>query len=725
MNYKLQFTLSAFLLFCLSALLPSALFAQKLFSISQNHLSQENVTHLRDQVAQSDILELSLTRNNEDKSVYAVPLSSIQNTKIVIFNEETGGNVMIIPVDESCIEFQVTPFFIEEMRQAILGDAGHYLMIEAWEETSQPEVFTVKNIFSVPVSNDEVYIPKYFYGKKDEVKEALPKDRQIVGIYKQKPQLISAFPENLAHQQYIAQLEEDMSYYIYMFKFPDGTLCTYDEHFNPKQKEKLSRVGNFLEFNLYGVLTETQRIATEYSLELWSEQLAGTQPVNIEVNLFSLGEGVLGMSYFPPCFFDPDTNIWYPYSLWKQKMDTAISSEWDIFIVMNSDYRFYFGLDAAGGMDFVTIMIHEITHGLGFGCYCSPNGNFFYGAPGIYDCMLYKGLTGPCFTELTNDERAALLISNNLYSGRPNSNLLEAHNGVRVKMYAPTRYSGGSTAHHWDNGVGFVNFMGYSYTYPLHTFNNRKIGIMKDMGYELPKIDSNAVWITFYGNGGKGTRNPQPFLPGEEQNLKINSFTKSGYSFLNWNTSIDGTGESYSNRAPITITENLVLYAQWVPGEFTLTFYPNLGTVSPKSKQVIYHSPIGELPIPVRKGHKFEGWRIGYSNVITEETIWEYESNNTAVAKWSVLSAIEDNPDQTSVQIYPNPTPGQLRITNYELLIDNVEIFDVYGRKVYDDCNSYALTVLRSYDLTIFPAGIYFLKITTEQGTVFKKVIKI
>jgi len=72
------------------------------------------------------------------------------------------------------------------------------------------------------------------------------------------------------------------------------------------------------------------------------------------------------------------------------------------------------------------------------------------------------------------------------------------------------------------------------------------------------------------------------------------------------------------------------------------------------------------------------------------------------------------------INIYPNPTNGELRIENGELRITNVEIYDVYGRKVLEP----SLTVLRSYDLTVLSAGVYFLRIATDQGTVTKKVIK-
>jgi len=75
------------------------------------------------------------------------------------------------------------------------------------------------------------------------------------------------------------------------------------------------------------------------------------------------------------------------------------------------------------------------------------------------------------------------------------------------------------------------------------------------------------------------------------------------------------------------------------------------------------------------------------------------------------------------ITVYPNPTTGELRIKNYELRIDGIEIFDVYGRKV----SSHHLIVSSSHHLiniSHLPSGIYFIKIETAKGTVTKKVIK-
>jgi len=65
----------------------------------------------------------------------------------------------------------------------------------------------------------------------------------------------------------------------------------------------------------------------------------------------------------------------------------------------------------------------------------------------------------------------------------------------------------------------------------------------------------------------------------------------------------------------------------------------------------------------------------------------------------------------------------ELGIKNYELRIKSVEVFDVYGRRLLT-----SLVSLMSFETTIniahLPAGIYFVKISTEAGVAMRKVVK-
>jgi hypothetical protein len=73
------------------------------------------------------------------------------------------------------------------------------------------------------------------------------------------------------------------------------------------------------------------------------------------------------------------------------------------------------------------------------------------------------------------------------------------------------------------------------------------------------------------------------------------------------------------------------------------------------------------------------------------------------------------------IMVYPNPAKDELRIENGEWRIENVELCDVLGRSVLSHTASRKpQTVI---NISHLPAGIYFVKIITEQGSVTKKVV--
>ncbi len=69
--------------------------------------------------------------------------------------------------------------------------------------------------------------------------------------------------------------------------------------------------------------------------------------------------------------------------------------------------------------------------------------------------------------------------------------------------------------------------------------------------------------VTFYANGGKGEMKPQKLRPGAETELSANAFKYPGYRFTGWNTSADGSGTAYADKARVALSGDLNLYAQW------------------------------------------------------------------------------------------------------------------------------------------------------------------
>jgi len=88
----------------------------------------------------------------------------------------------------------------------------------------------------------------------------------------------------------------------------------------------------------------------------------------------------------------------------------------------------------------------------------------------------------------------------------------------------------------------------------------------------------------------------------------------------------------------------------------------------------------------------------------------------------------------SSVKIYPNPTTGELKISpaggglrgwnNGELRIEDIEVFDVYGRKQKAESRKQKAEGIMEIDISQLPAGVYFIKITTETGITTRKIIK-
>ena len=79
--------------------------------------------------------------------------------------------------------------------------------------------------------------------------------------------------------------------------------------------------------------------------------------------------------------------------------------------------------------------------------------------------------------------------------------------------------------------------------------------------------DKSSINIRFDANGGEGTMNDQVVQYNEATPLNENTFTKSGYLFVGWNTKSDGTGTAYVDGANIQAKSLTTLYAQWIEAQ--------------------------------------------------------------------------------------------------------------------------------------------------------------
>jgi len=108
-------------------------------------------------------------------------------------------------------------------------------------------------------------------------------------------------------------------------------------------------------------------------------------------------------------------------------------------------------------------------------------------------------------------------------------------------------------------------FKGWS-TSPTATTATYSNGTMISLSSDL---NLYAVWniatytLSFYANGGSGTMTAQTFTHGVPQKINLNTFTKSGYKFIGWDTALIGSSVVYTDGQEITLTGNMLLSPVW------------------------------------------------------------------------------------------------------------------------------------------------------------------
>jgi hypothetical protein len=160
---------------------------------------------------------------------------------------------------------------------------------------------------------------------------------------------------------------------------------------------------------------------------------------------------------------------------------------------------------------------------------------------------------------------------------------------------------------------------------------------------------------------------------------------------------------------------------------YTIVSYvnnPAFGTITPYGENIVEEGKSIEFTIEANIGYIIESVMINGTNhgAIYSYTFENVQENGTIAVVFVKDVGIDEN-TLAKISVYPNPTTGELRIENYELRIERVEIFDIYGRK-HECTNARKHEKENLIDISKLPSGIYFLRIMTEQGEVVRKVLK-
>ena len=198
------------------------------------------------------------------------------------------------------------------------------------------------------------------------------------------------------------------------------------------------------------------------------------------------------------------TGTWYvkalANALYGSDLSTATN---DISATFNSSVDnssclgstdWYYGYDGNGGgdIDFVTVVLHEMAHGLGFLTFVNLNTGAKAG--GYNDAYMvyleHHGATPSDYPSMTNAQRIAASISvDDLHWVGPNvktdsAGLTGGKLGDHVFMYAPNPNQSGSSVSHWDTTLSFNQLMEPSYTGIIHD-PWLELALFKDIGWNI------------------------------------------------------------------------------------------------------------------------------------------------------------------------------------------------------------------------------------------------
>lgn len=216
----------------------------------------------------------------------------------------------------------------------------------------------------------------------------------------------------------------------------------------------------------YQGFTPQAEAAFQKAVDIWESILVSPVDIHVTAVWTSLGNGVLGSATAGTFYANFDgaqqINTWYPVAL-AEKMaarDLNEPGDIDIFAQFNSSNNaWHYGLNGAtpaGQYDLVTVVLHELGHGLGFlDSYNIDNnvasvGLSGTGIPVIYDLGIENGTAQNLFltTESGTNDLRNQLTSNNLFYNSPA--VKSANGNSPAKIFAPTTFSSGSSIAHLD-----------------------------------------------------------------------------------------------------------------------------------------------------------------------------------------------------------------------------------------------------------------------------------
>lgn len=339
----------------------------------------------------------------------------------------------------------------------------------------------------------------------------------------------------------------------------------------------------------YSLFPEEAKKAFEYAVGLWELIIDSPVPIYIQANWRTQGENVLGScapaDYYANFNGAPHKDLLYPIAVVEKITDQEITgaSAPDINADFNKNVEWYFGTDGNTPdslYDFVTVVMHELGHGLGFTGFfyvTDSLGTYGYlnqGEASSFDRLVMKSNGNKLLDTLLfpnpSEELKKALTSNDLYANSP---VAITDVGSIPRLYAPYNWSDGSSVYHLNDityPAGNPNSLmthAIGMGEAVHDPGPITEGIMADIGWKNMMLKFTPV---------KDIEQIQP--------LTFNIEIKSDYELDTTSLYVVLSTDSFQ-----TQSDSLPLLPAGEPNMFTTNYLPPEGT-----KKIYYYMNAGD-----------------------------------------------------------------------------------------------------------------------------------
>lgn len=208
----------------------------------------------------------------------------------------------------------------------------------------------------------------------------------------------------------------------------------------------------------------------------------------------------------------PFANTYYVQALANSIIGNDLSSTSDITLTFNSDIdnnsnclanrNWYYGLDGGSSgqdIDFLSTVLHETLHGLGFLTLSNvTNGSLFNNRHDIFIRLLEDHSKSKTWNQMTNAERTASAtddpdlhwIGSNVQAAI--GNLTSGTNQGHIRMHAPSAIDSGSSVSHFSTSVSPFELMEPTLTQAANSIGLAK-AVLKDIGWATSSTDKPII----------------------------------------------------------------------------------------------------------------------------------------------------------------------------------------------------------------------------------------